>query len=135
MCGLKPAIDSFPFTYLSSACSSSRFFSKRAYLTFRFRLCEVCITRTGGGVRMGLQQARRSLAAARRAGQTGPILIWLTLFGRTVVFVLVFLGFVVLAVAVASSVFEPVAAAGNSDDLGVMKEPIQDRRGRGDITE
>ena len=59
---------------------------------------------------MGPQQARRSLAAASRAGQAGPILTWLTLFASTVVIILIFLGLVFLAVAVSGSVFEPVAA-------------------------
>ena len=84
---------------------------------------------------MGPPQARRSLAAASRAGQAGPMLIWLTLFASTVIAILVFLSFVFLAVVVAGSVFEPIAAPGNGNYLGVMKEPVQDRRGRGDIAE
>ena len=99
-----------------------------------FQVCEVCIARTGGAARMGPPQARRSLAAASRAGQAGPILVRFTFLVITVV-VLVFFGFVLLAVAVSGSVFEPVAAPGNGNYLGVMKEPVQDRRGRGDIAE
>ena len=99
----------------------------------RFQVCEVCIARTGGAARMGLPQARRSLAAASRAGQAGPILIRFALLA-TIVF-LILLGFVFFVVGVAGSVFEPVAAAGNCDYLGMMKEPVQDRRGRGDIAE
>ncbi len=84
---------------------------------------------------MGPPQARRSLAAASRAGQAGPILIWLTLFASTVVVILIFLVLVFFDLVVSGSVFEPVAAAGNGDDLGVMKEPVQDCRGRGNIAE
>ena len=65
----------FPFIYVLSACSSSRFFPKRAYSMLLFQVCEVCIARTGGAARMGPPQARRSLAAASRAGQAGSILI------------------------------------------------------------
>ena len=98
-------------------------------------MCEVCIARTGGGARMGPQQARRSLAAASRAGQTGPMLIWLTLLASIVVAVHIFWGLLLFTVAACGPVFEPVAGAGNGDDLGVMKEPIQDRGGRGNIAE
>jgi len=84
---------------------------------------------------MGPSQARRSLAAASRAGQAGPMLIWLTLFVSTVIVILVFLDLFFFGVAGSGSVFEPVAAAGNGNYLGVMKEPVQDRRGRGNITE
>ena len=61
---------------------------------------------------MGLPQARRNLAAARRAGQTGPTLIWFTFFGSIVVFLLFFFGFVILSVTMAGSVFEPVYSGG-----------------------
>ena len=63
------------------------------------------------------------------------MLIWLTLFATIVVVILVLLGFIFFAVGVSGSVFEPVAAAGNCDYLGVMQKPVQDRRGRGDIAE
>ena len=62
---------------------------------------------------MGSPQARRSLAAASRAAQAGPILIWLTLFAITVIADLVFLGFVFLAVTVAGSIFWPISAFPN----------------------
>ena len=54
---------------------------------------------------MGPHQARRSLAAASRAGQAGPILIWLTLLATMVIVTFVFLSFVLIAVVVAGSVF------------------------------
>ena len=79
---------------------------------------------------MGFPKARRSLATACRAGQAGRLLIWLTLFASAVIVILIFFD-----VIVSGPVFEPVAAAGNGNDLGVMKEPVQDRRGRGNITE
>jgi len=78
---------------------------------------------------------RWSLAAASRVGQAGSMLIWFTLFVTTFVFVLVFLRFLFLGVAVSGPVFEAVAAAGDGDYLGVMEESVQDRRGRGDIAE
>ncbi len=58
---------------------------------------------------MGPQQARRSLAAARRAGQAGRMLIWLTLLASTVVVILVFSGLLLFTVAACGPVFEPVA--------------------------
>ena len=82
---------------------------------------------------MGPQQARRSLAAASRAGQTGSILIWLTLFAST--FIVVFFSFIFFGTAFTGPVFEPVAAASNGNYLGVMKESVQDRRGRRNIAE
>ena len=84
---------------------------------------------------MGLPKARRSLAAARRAGQAGRRLIWLTLLASTVVLILIFWGLLLFTVAACGPVFEPIAGAGNGDDLGVMKEPVQDRGGRGHIAE
>ena len=84
---------------------------------------------------MGPQQARRSLAAASRAGQTGSILFWITLFTSIVIAVLVFFSLIFLSIAFTGSVFKPVASAGNGNYLGVMKEPVQDRRGRRNITE
>jgi len=84
---------------------------------------------------MGPQQARRSLAATSRAGQTGSLLIWLTLFASIFIAVLVFFGFIFFGIAFSSSVFEPVASAGNGNYLGVVKEPVQDRCGRGNIAE
>jgi len=41
------------------------------FSTVDMRQNEACIARTGGGVRMGSTPARRSLAAASRAGQAG----------------------------------------------------------------
>ena len=60
-------------------------------------------------------QARRSLAAASRAGQTGRTLIWVAFLASIVFVVLVFLGSDFLALAVAGSVFEPISAPGNDD--------------------
>jgi len=48
---------------------------------------------------MGPQQARRSLAAARRAGQAGRRLIGLTLLASIVVAVLIFWGLLLFTVA------------------------------------
>jgi len=71
---------------------------------------------------MGPQQARRSLAATSRAGQICSILTRLTLFTSTVIVVLVFFGFTFFDITITGSVFEPVAAAGNGNYLGVVKE-------------
>ena len=84
---------------------------------------------------MGHTEARRSVAAASRAGQAGPILIWLALFSITVMVVLVFMGVIIFSIAVSGFVFEPIAATGNGNYLSVMKEPVQDRCGRGNIAE
>jgi len=94
---------------------------------------ETCIARTGGAARMGLRKARRSLAAARRAGQVGRMLIRLTLLVGIIIIVLYL--FLWLCSVFCSPVFEPVAAAGNGNYLGVVQEPVQDRRGRGNIAE
>ena len=58
------------------------------------------------------------------------MLIRLTLFASAVIVILIFFD-----VIVSGPVFEAVAAAGNGNDLGVMKESVQDRCGRGNITE
>ena len=84
---------------------------------------------------MGLPKARRSLTAARQAGQASRMLIWLTLLASAVVIILVFFGLILFTVAGCGPVFEPVTGAGNADDLGVMKEPIQDRGSRRHIPE
>ena len=83
---------------------------------------------------MGPPEARRSLAAACRAGQAGSVLTRVTLLGSTLV-VLAFWGFAWFRAAVGSSVSEPITLTGDSNDLGVMKEPVQDRRGRWNVTE
>jgi len=69
---------------------------------------------------MGNTKARRSLAAASRAGQVGRILIWLTFFASNVIVILIFLVLVFFGVVVSGSVFEPIAAAGNGNYLGVV---------------
>ena len=84
---------------------------------------------------MGLPRARRSLAAARRAGQTGRRLIGLTLLASTIVLILIFWGLLLFTVAACGPVFEPIAGARNGNDLSMMKEPVQDRRSRGHIAE
>jgi hypothetical protein len=72
---------------------------------------------------MGLSRARRSLAAACRAGQAGRILIWLALLASIVVLILVFWNLLLCTVAACRSVFEPIAGTRDVNDLGVMKEP------------
>jgi len=124
MCSSKPANNFFLF--IPVFCFHSRQFL--FFLSLDFRRDEVCIARTGGGARMGPYKARRSLAAASRAGQTGSILIRLALFIGTVIVILFFMSLIVITFAGSGSVFEPIAAASNSNDLGMMKEPVQDCR-------
>lgn len=61
----------FPSMYLLSACRSSRSLHKYPHSSSRFRICEVCVARTGSEARMGCRQARQSLVAASRA-EEGP---------------------------------------------------------------
>ena len=107
MCGLKPANNSF-FLYTNFPSS---FKTILVLLFFDSRRNEVCVARTGGAARMGNTKARRSLAAASRAGQVGRILIWLTLFASTVVVILIFLVLIFFGVIVSSPVFDSIAAA------------------------
>lgn len=78
-------------------------------------MCEACIARTGGAARMGTTKARRSIAAASRAGQAGRMRISLTFLMSTVIVILV-----LFAVVVSGSVFETIASACNRDNLGVV---------------
>ena len=68
---------------------------------------------------MGLPKARRSLAAARRAGQVGRMLIRLTLIVGIII--IVFYLFLWLCSVFSSPVFESVAATGNGNYLGVVQ--------------
>ena len=78
---------------------------------------------------MGPTDARRSLAAACRAGQAGAERTSLAFLGGVIICLFLF------AVVILGPVFEPVAAACDRNVLGVMKEPVKDRGGRRHIAQ